>query len=149
MNKFLSIIILITILLTGCSTDTTSQDKTATEVQQKEQTKDFVFSYVVVTDNYTTDNSFDTPSDGNRFVRVDFDLVNNIETTLNPFYFELETEQGYYEMGFGGDYNISSDKTLKAGAKGSYFITFEIPTNETPLALLFDNYITQERIELQ
>ncbi len=136
MKKLLISISLLVIFLMGCSD--VDSGKEAIEIEEVPTVSAYEFSNVVVTDNYVSGNSFLSPDSGNKFVLINFDLKNNVEDSLNPYDFKLETEQGYYTYSWQIDHNIDSSKTLKAGATGSYLLGFEIPENETAMNLLFD-----------
>ncbi len=149
MKKFLLAIIFTSLLFSGCVSDS-SDDKEAvpvgeeTEGEVSEETSEGAVSIEItnVIDNFDSGDSLFSPDEGNKYIKVEFTLTANEQVTMNPFYFELETEQSYYSYAMLVENNIGTSD-LKKGAEQSYHITFEVPANESALSLVFDDWMNE------
>ncbi len=89
---------------------------------------------------YTSGNQFLAPKSGNKFVTVDITLQNNAKDpyTYNALEFKLHDNQDYgYDEAVSDKTPALSTGTIQPGEKTRGFITFEIPTDNTPAKLVY------------
>lgn len=89
---------------------------------------------------YTSSNQFIVPKSGNKYVTVDITLQNNAKDpyTYNALEFKLHDNQDYgYTMAMSDKDPALNTGALQPGEKIRGFITFEIPTNNSPAKLVY------------
>ncbi len=95
-----------------------------------------------IIDNFSDYDEWAAPEEGFRYVRIEFTLTAKEEVSIHPFYFQLETEQAYYDYAILIDNNIGEVgfEDLNQGDVKSYYLAFEVPVNENAIGLIFDDW---------
>lgn len=132
------------------TTQTTSNEATQPTTEQAPPTKTYKVGDLVDLNGktmavnavapYTSGNQFLAPKSGNKFVTVDITLQNNAKDpyTYNALEFKLHDNQDYgYDEAVSDKTPALSTGTIQPGEKTRGFITFEIPTDNTPAKLVY------------
>ncbi len=96
-----------------------------------------------VVDYYHEEGSIITAGPGRKYVMVEFTLITLKGVEIEERYFKIETENSFYGGVVTQPSNVENIN-LKKGVTMYYYIVFEVPEGETPLALVFDNYTYNE-----
>lgn len=89
---------------------------------------------------YTSGNEFLAPSSGKKFITADISQENagDEATDYNTYDFKLQDNQDYaYDQAISDKEPSFGSGSLQTGQKTRGFITFEIPTANTPSKLIF------------
>lgn len=88
-----------------------------------------------VIDNYNyVEHYTELKEVGNKFVRIEFTVKANEDTSIHPYDFKFEAENLYYSE----SYTDMKYTTFKEGTTRSYYITVEIPKNEIGKSLVYE-----------
>jgi hypothetical protein len=97
--------------------------------------------------NAKSDNSFSTPQDGNKFVKVDLGITNNSNSsTFFSSQYELKGATGqYYPIDYISiDPDKSVNKKIEAGDTLTGSIAFQVPKDEDLFYLYFSDFGSDE-----
>lgn len=99
--------------------------------------------------DYTEENEFMQPADGNKYIFLQFAFENTSKTTdtsISFYSFECYADGYAAEMHYGGDDNLSA--TLSAGRATTGYLYFEVPTDAEVIEVEYEtNIFTEKKIK--
>lgn len=160
MRRRLSLLVLLTVFLGGCSAPPADKAEKVGEVNasgtDKEQPSsstfktgdvvkkgDFEAAVLSVNGDIKSNNQFEKPEEGKKWFAVEFQLKNNgkeSESVSTLIQFKLkDSTNAQYDIAFASNPEPKfPDGELAAGDTARGWITFEIPPNSTGLKFIFD-----------
>jgi RNA polymerase subunit RPABC4/transcription elongation factor Spt4 len=98
--------------------------------------------------DYDESNQFLQPSDGNKYIFLNFAFINTSDTSdssISFYSFECYADGYACDAYYGGDDNLSA--TLSAGRSTTGSVYFEVPTDAKEIEVEYEtNYFTQKKI---
>lgn len=124
---------------TAASNDTTvpADDKPIVHVGEKLDVDGLEINYVSAED-FTSDNQFIQPKEGNKFIKLYFECTNNSKDDkyISSFEFKCYADNNSCENGYYGDDDLSATISSGRAAKGSVY--FEVPVNAEKIEVEYE-----------
>lgn len=126
----------------------TESENTKTEYKVGDTLQDGDMKIVyVASGNYTSDNQFSQPAEGNKFIFLKFAFENTGKTDNAISFYDFECYADGYstERYYGGSDDLSA--TLSAGRSTEGYLYFEVPENAENIEIEYTtNYFTSKKI---